>query len=64
MRLLSHPSNYFSYRGFFFQAGFYYPLFFFQLDSIKHGINITFSFYSVGSSVIQEILATDDITSL
>jgi len=33
--------------GFFFQAGFYYPLFFFQLDSIKHGINITFSFYSL-----------------
>ncbi|OJA21397.1 hypothetical protein AZE42_01919 [Rhizopogon vesiculosus] len=33
--------------GFFFQAGFYYPLFFFQLDSIKHGISTSFSFYSL-----------------
>ncbi|KAG1754141.1 major facilitator superfamily domain-containing protein [Suillus lakei] len=33
--------------GFFFQTGFYYPLFFFQLDSIKHGLSITFSFYSL-----------------
>ncbi|KAG1768754.1 major facilitator superfamily domain-containing protein [Suillus placidus] len=33
--------------GFLFQIGFYYPLFFFQLDSIKHGISINFSFYSL-----------------
>ncbi|KAG2133304.1 major facilitator superfamily domain-containing protein [Suillus clintonianus] len=33
--------------GFLFQIGFYYPLFFFQLDSIKHGIGTTFSFYSL-----------------
>ncbi|KAG2149283.1 major facilitator superfamily domain-containing protein [Suillus clintonianus] len=33
--------------GLFFQTGFYYPLFFFQLDSIKHGLSITFSFYSL-----------------
>lgn len=33
--------------GFFFQAGFYYPLFFIQLDSIKHGLSVTFSFYSL-----------------
>ncbi|KAG1888573.1 major facilitator superfamily domain-containing protein [Suillus subluteus] len=34
--------------GFLFQIGFFYPLFFFQLDSIKHGISVNFSFYSVG----------------
>ncbi|KAG1724549.1 major facilitator superfamily domain-containing protein [Suillus lakei] len=33
--------------GFLFQTGFYYPLFFLQLDSIQHGINVTFSFYSL-----------------
>ncbi|KAG2120295.1 major facilitator superfamily domain-containing protein [Suillus cothurnatus] len=33
--------------GFFFQTGFYYPLFFLQLDSIKHGLSVTFSFYSL-----------------
>lgn len=33
--------------GFLFQIGFYYPMFFFQLDSIKHGISVTFSFYSL-----------------
>ncbi|KAG2039275.1 major facilitator superfamily domain-containing protein [Suillus americanus] len=30
-----------------FQIGFYFPLFFLQLDSTKHGIDITFSFYSL-----------------
>ncbi|KAG2133949.1 major facilitator superfamily domain-containing protein [Suillus cothurnatus] len=33
--------------GFFFQTGFYYPLFFIQLDSVKHGLSDTFSFYSL-----------------
>ncbi|KAG1731102.1 major facilitator superfamily domain-containing protein [Suillus paluster] len=33
--------------GFFFQIGLYYPMFFLQLDSIKHGISVTFSFYSL-----------------
>ncbi|KAG2359028.1 MFS general substrate transporter [Suillus spraguei] len=33
--------------GFLFQVGFYYPLFFFQLDAIKHGISVNFSFYSL-----------------
>ncbi|KAG1837692.1 major facilitator superfamily domain-containing protein [Suillus subalutaceus] len=28
-------------------TGFYYPLFFIQLDSIKHGLSVTFSFYSL-----------------
>ncbi|KAG2058342.1 hypothetical protein BDR06DRAFT_968799 [Suillus hirtellus] len=32
---------------FLLQTGFYYPLFFFQLDSIKHGISEKFSFYSL-----------------
>ncbi|KAG2118699.1 major facilitator superfamily domain-containing protein [Suillus discolor] len=32
---------------FLLQTGFYYPLFFFQLDSIKHGISVKFSFYSL-----------------
>ncbi|KAG2359030.1 major facilitator superfamily domain-containing protein [Suillus spraguei] len=32
---------------FLFQIAFYYPLFFFQLDSIKHGISVNFSFYSL-----------------
>jgi MFS family permease len=30
-----------------FQIGFYYPMFFLQLDSIKHGLSVTFSFYSL-----------------
>ncbi|KIK35978.1 hypothetical protein CY34DRAFT_95236 [Suillus luteus UH-Slu-Lm8-n1] len=29
------------------QVGFYFPLFYLQLDSIKHGINAHFSFYSL-----------------
>ncbi|KAG1842636.1 major facilitator superfamily domain-containing protein [Suillus subalutaceus] len=33
--------------GFFFQTGLYYPLFFIQLDSIRHGLSVTFSFYSL-----------------
>ncbi|OAX33541.1 MFS general substrate transporter [Rhizopogon vinicolor AM-OR11-026] len=33
--------------GLLFQVGYFYPLFFFQLDSVKHGISITFSFYSL-----------------
>jgi len=33
--------------GFLFQVGFYYPFFFFQLDSIQHGLSTTFSFYSL-----------------
>ncbi|KAG2039748.1 major facilitator superfamily domain-containing protein [Suillus americanus] len=32
---------------FLVQTGFYYPLFFLQLDSMKHGISTTFSFYSL-----------------
>jgi len=28
-------------------AGFYYPLFYLQLDSAMHGLSKTFSFYSV-----------------
>ncbi|KAG1887487.1 major facilitator superfamily domain-containing protein [Suillus fuscotomentosus] len=36
--------------GFLLQIGFYYPLFFFQLDSIQHGISVHFSFYSMSSS--------------
>ncbi|OAX32635.1 MFS general substrate transporter [Rhizopogon vinicolor AM-OR11-026] len=33
--------------GFFQNAGFYYPLFFLQLDSIKHGISVSLSFHSL-----------------
>ncbi|OJA14265.1 hypothetical protein AZE42_11048, partial [Rhizopogon vesiculosus] len=33
--------------AFLFQTGFYYPIFYFQLDSIKHGVSVTFSFYSL-----------------
>ncbi|KAG2130615.1 major facilitator superfamily domain-containing protein [Suillus bovinus] len=33
--------------AFLIQIGFYYPLFFLQLDSIKHGISTSFSFYSL-----------------
>ncbi|KAG1801265.1 major facilitator superfamily domain-containing protein [Suillus variegatus] len=33
--------------GFLFQIGLYYPMFFFQLDCIQHGISTTFSFYSL-----------------
>ncbi|KAG2359611.1 MFS general substrate transporter [Suillus spraguei] len=33
--------------GFIFQIGFYYPMFFYQLDSLKHGLGVTFSFYSL-----------------
>lgn len=31
----------------FSQCGFYYPVFFFQLDSVKHGNSMAFSFYSL-----------------
>ncbi|KAG0698061.1 major facilitator superfamily domain-containing protein [Suillus ampliporus] len=30
-----------------FQIGFYFPLFYLQLDSVKHGIDVNFSFYSL-----------------
>ncbi|KAG1820091.1 MFS general substrate transporter [Suillus variegatus] len=30
-----------------FQTGFYFPLFYLQLDSTKHGIDVNFSFYSL-----------------
>ncbi|KAG2133318.1 major facilitator superfamily domain-containing protein [Suillus clintonianus] len=30
-----------------FQIGYYFPIFYMQLDSIKHGINVQFSFYSL-----------------
>ncbi|KAG2118686.1 MFS general substrate transporter [Suillus discolor] len=30
-----------------FQIGFYFPLFYLQLDSTKHGLDINFSFYSL-----------------
>ncbi|KAG2359029.1 major facilitator superfamily domain-containing protein [Suillus spraguei] len=33
--------------SFLFQIGFSYPLFFLQLDTIKHGISVNFSFYSL-----------------
>ncbi|KAG1789940.1 major facilitator superfamily domain-containing protein [Suillus plorans] len=33
--------------GTLFQIGFYFPLFYLQLDSNKHGINVNFSFYSL-----------------
>ncbi|KIJ69000.1 hypothetical protein HYDPIDRAFT_80918 [Hydnomerulius pinastri MD-312] len=40
----------------FFQCGFYFPLFFFQLDAVKHGNSQSFSFYSLvllnGSSFV------------
>ncbi|KAF9485188.1 MFS general substrate transporter [Pholiota conissans] len=34
-----------SLGGFFFTIGFYFPLFYLQLDSIKHGVNERFFFY-------------------
>ncbi|KAG1768741.1 major facilitator superfamily domain-containing protein [Suillus placidus] len=30
-----------------FQIGFYFPIFYLQLDSIKHGVDVHFSFYSL-----------------
>ncbi|KAG1768546.1 major facilitator superfamily domain-containing protein [Suillus occidentalis] len=33
--------------AFLMQIGFYYPLFFLQLDSIQHGVSVKFSFYSL-----------------
>ncbi|KAG1731655.1 MFS general substrate transporter [Suillus paluster] len=41
------PFTFMMAGSFLFQIGFFYPLFFFQLDSIKHGNNITFSSYSL-----------------
>ncbi|KAG6376456.1 MFS general substrate transporter [Boletus reticuloceps] len=44
-----------------FQMGFYYPLFYFQVDSVKHGNSETFSFYSLvllnGGSLIGRLSA-------
>jgi MFS family permease len=34
-------------RSTLFQIGYNFPIFYLQLDSIKHGINVHFSFYSV-----------------
>ncbi|KAG1820098.1 major facilitator superfamily domain-containing protein [Suillus variegatus] len=48
---------------FLLQTGFYYPLFFFQLDSIKHGISVKFSFYSVGSTTQVIHLLTKSLVS-
>jgi len=45
-------------------AGFYYPIYFFQLDSIKHGVSVAFSFYSVRFSTTQVILPADGIHQL
>jgi len=63
-QLLFSSSNYIFHRGFLFQMGLYYPLFFFQLDSIKHGVGVTFSFYSVRSSILQVISPADKTASL
>ncbi|KAG1748485.1 uncharacterized protein EDB91DRAFT_1245186 [Suillus paluster] len=41
---------------FLFQIGLFYPAYFIQLDSIKHGINVAFSSHSVGASTAQAIL--------
>ena len=30
-----------------FAMGFYFPLFYIQLDAVQHGLDKTFSFYSV-----------------
>ena len=38
-------------RFLFFQVGFYFPLYYFQLDSVQHGNSETFSFYSVGDFI-------------
>jgi len=35
----------------FFNIGFYFPLFYLQLDAKLHGINETFAFYSVSIPV-------------
>ncbi|KAF8447578.1 MFS general substrate transporter [Boletus edulis BED1] len=44
-----------------FQTGFYFPLFYFQVDSVKHGNSETFSFYSLvllnGGSLIGRLSA-------
>jgi hypothetical protein len=46
------------------QFGLYFPIFYLQLDSIKHGIDMQFSFYSVRSILLffvdpQPVLACD-----
>jgi hypothetical protein len=64
MQILSNTFKYLSCRGFFYNAGFYYPVFFFQLDSIQHGISVSFSFYSVRSSIMEIIFSADRTTSL
>ncbi|KAG2039286.1 hypothetical protein BDR03DRAFT_860477, partial [Suillus americanus] len=64
VRRVSGPSTYVTVcLGFLFQIGFFYPLFFFQLDSIKHGISVNFSFYSLvilnGSNYIGRLTSGD-----
>ena len=34
-------------RAMVFQIGFYFPIFYLQLDAVNHGIDVNFSFYSV-----------------
>lgn len=47
---MSWLSTHVSFRGFFFTIGFYFPLFYLQLDSVKHGVGERFSFYVVSLS--------------
>lgn len=35
------------YSGFFFPVGLYFPIFYIQLDAIKHGLSKNFAFYVV-----------------
>ncbi|KAF7350239.1 MFS general substrate transporter [Mycena venus] len=51
-----------------YSCGSYFPLFFLQLDAIKHGISQTFSFYSpaaaVGATLILCMIALQSIASV
>jgi hypothetical protein len=53
--LLVHTHGYVMTRMCTYTAGFYFPLFYLQLDAVTHGINQTLSFYSVRPFPLAEL---------
>jgi hypothetical protein len=48
-------------RSTLFQIGFYFPVVYLQLDSTKHDIDITFSFYSVSPWLFSSLLIINSL---
>ena len=59
-------ANDFAFSLLFFTIGFYFPVFYLQLDAVKHGVNQKFAFYLVCVTVsrVKGTLINSDIISL